>query len=206
MLETFTTDTEIIEIETRITRRKRIVDFSEITTRVEYDQFDSRAPWEDCDGWEHEVVWSPSTYDYEGLEHRQGYGWSDANRGRFLLSIDDDDIIKKWGFTRLNGESKQVWRERVARVKAGAIEQLKKWYTNGWQWYGGIAEYGDYEESCWGCESEEWAMEVAQECALEVAYRMEEDGYTITNKPVIHQQTPVERMRYNIKHNLNDYL
>jgi len=76
-----------------------------------------------------------------------------------------------------------VWRERVARVKRDAIDQLVKWYSDGWEWWLAVAEYQEYMHCLGGIDDADYAEEVALECAFEVAAEMESDGYIVTNKP-----------------------
>jgi hypothetical protein len=182
MRETILTDDEVIDVTTTVRRRPRRVDWSDIETTVEYDDCYSESPWESCDGYEHDVQWLRHPDDNEQCQ--RGYGWSSANRQAFVITIDDSIVINKWGHTRRPGESKQTWLERVAFYKAQTIDQLVKWYSDGWEWYVASASYGDYRESVGGIDSYSYAEQMAEdELRWEVAATLERAGFIIQNKP-----------------------
>lgn len=183
MRETILTDDEVIDVTTTVKRQPRRVDWNDIETSVEYDDCYTDAPWESCDGLEHDVQWLRYGADDWQREAR-GYGWSDANRQAFLITIDDSIVIDKWGHTRLAGESKQSWLERVAFYKAQTIDQLVKWYSHGWHWYVAQASYGDYRESVGGIDCEKYAQQMANdELRAEVATQLEQAGFIVENWP-----------------------
>jgi hypothetical protein len=87
------------------------------------------------------------------------------------------------------GCSKQVAREIEAQERRRTLEQLKRWYSEGWTYYGvvcdhPVAERHNVNESVWGIDDEEYAeKEVRHEIAGQVAHALERRGYTVTNKP-----------------------
>ena len=162
-----------------------IVDWDDIEGSIEPDDWND-APWDDCDGWDHETR-KLGYYDHDGIKESRGYARTQWNDPNVLIELDDDDIINTWGHTRRAGESKQVWLERVARIKRSALDQLVKWYECGWYVWVACADHGDYTDSL-GCIYDDdgcsdYLDECVIECRLEVAAQMENDGYIVENKP-----------------------
>lgn len=161
-----------------------IVDWEDIEGCVEPDDWDGRAPWDDCEGWEHDTR-ELGYYDDDGLTDSRGYAriYNDPN---VLIEIDDDDIINRWGCTRRNGEAKQVWLERVAQDQTESMDQLVKWYEDGWcSWYA-EAKYDDYHDGLGGIYADvgdDYLDECVLECRYNVAAEMEDAGYIVNNKP-----------------------
>ena len=184
MLELLVRDDKIVRVETTV--HDRVVDFEDIAGRAAPDEWSHEAPWEDCEGWEHETR-KLGYWDHDGLEESRGYartGWNDPN---VLVELDDDTIVDKWGHTRRDGESKQVWLERVARIKRSALDQLVKWHSDGWYVWCACADYGDYSESVGGMYDDDGCSDYVEETVLEmrmeIAAQMESDGYTVENQP-----------------------
>jgi len=186
-----------------------IVDWDEIEGKLEYDDGFCDAPWNDCEGWEHESR-ELGYWDHDDVTESRGYARCDRNPN-VLIEIDDDVIINQWGHTRLNGESKQVHLERVARVKRSALDQLVKWYEDGWSYHFACAEYGDYQDSCGGIlsddsmASDKYCDDIVEECRHEVASQLENDGYIVENRPARESWTynPVNSFKEKIKRNLD---
>ena len=196
-------------IKTVVTEEPLCIDFDDIAGYAEPDDCSGvGAPWEDCDGWEHETR-KLGYWDHEDVSDSRGY----ARCGRYdnkLIEIDDDVIIGKWGHTCRNGESKQVWLERVARIKRDALDQLVKWYEDGWYVYAAVAEYGDYTDSLCGIYDDDgysdYMEDTIMECRREVAARMEDDGFIVENQPDRPKPySRVKRFRDQIQHNLNPW-
>lgn len=117
-----------------------------------------------------------------------------SGHDRYLIRVTDDHL-EKWGWGpypseyMAAGTPKQVYLEERAEVRRRAIEQLVKWYDDGWQWYGVACEFLDYESSIWGILTEDdspsdpYLDEVKVEMALEVAGQLEDAGFTVINQP-----------------------
>jgi len=200
---------KIVTVTTTVRTENRVVDFSEIKTSVSVDDWMTEAPWEHCDGWEHEAEQHGSKSDFAlydtiggNISELQGFGYSVNNREYFLITIDDDTVANRWGCNGYPGASKQVVRESIAEAKRAAIKQLVEWYENGWEWYNADAEYGEFQDSLGGIDSYDYAQECADECARNVAHEMEQAGYVVENIPPAKQYSRVEMMRDQIHRNL----
>jgi hypothetical protein len=161
-----------------------IVDYDDIlaATEVVPDEIGHDAPWECCDGWEHTVE-RINRYDIvpETLDEARGYCWHDGERVRIVLASDDGGVFD---WHRGRGASRQVAAERVADQRRRQLDQLVKWYTDGWEWWGVTCEYADEGASVWGIDDADYADEyVRDEIASEVARQLEDKGYTVTGKP-----------------------
>jgi len=86
------------------TEEDRVIDFEDITGRTEPDDCYNEAPWDNCDGWDHETR-ELGYYDDDGLRESRGYARTNWNSPNVLIELDDADIIDKWGHTRRDGES-----------------------------------------------------------------------------------------------------
>lgn len=198
-------DETIITTVTTVTETDRIVDYDDIlaSVSVEYDEWFHDAPWDCCDGLEHE-------YERIGYNHHddwsrsRGCGWSDANRERFVITISDDQI-KAWGnydYYRAHGCSKQVARELTAQVKRNTLDQLVKWYSNGWEWYTVHGDYLGYAASVGGVDSYEYAETLRYEIADEIGDSMLEDDYVIHNRHNPHEHNKLQYAKDRYKRNL----
>ncbi len=199
-------DDKILRVVT--TETERVIDFDDIVGRGEQDDCHSGAPWEECDGYEHE---------FHTIGWRDNDGWEDS-RGRVnrpprdggsgYITIDDETVIG-WGCTGPSGCSKQVRAETIALAKRKALDQLVEWYTNGWYESCAIAEYGDYVDSVGGIWDEPWGdytEELVLECRNNVADQLEDDGYIVENRPDPPKPyNQVDAMRERIRRNLNPY-
>lgn len=161
------------------------VDFEDIVGRIEPDDWYNEAPWESCDGWEHE--WHGTNhYDHPGAYGSYKYVNRSARYGGCgFIEVDDETVIG-WGCTGPTGCSKQVRFESIQRAKRKATEQLVDWYMNGWEVSYVHAEYDEYFASFGGIWDSPWGNyteECLMGCRIEVAEQMESDGYRILNKP-----------------------
>src|SRR5579872_6944668 len=115
----------IVTVETR----PAVIDFEEIreAVKVEPDDGMSEAPWENCDGFQHELRLPriDCETDSDACIHHDG-------RYRIFDVPYDTDLFNWY---RKNGASRQVAREAVARSRQQTIEQLKTWYERGWEWW-----------------------------------------------------------------------
>jgi hypothetical protein len=195
-----------VMIATVTTEESAIVDYDDIETRGESDEDAGYAPWEECDGYEHEFEKS-RYYSHEGQEDSAGWvSRSERNGGSGCIVIDDETVVK-WGCTGPTGCSKQVRAETIARAKAKTIDLLVKWYSDGWYVSLASAHYGDYSEYTGGIWDEPWGdytEECAEECRAEVADQLENDGYEVINRPEpVKPYNRVDAFRDRIRRNLD---
>ncbi len=202
MDKTILTSDKIIRVTTKVTEEDRVVDFDDIETEVSYDEIVHEAPWERCDGWEHEFIefgYNP----HEGYDNAQGTVHRSEYSDNGFIDVDSGVVENMWGCVGYVGCSKQVRAESIARAKRKATIQLVDWYENGWENYCARAEYGDYQDSCCGIDCVDYAETVAQECRHNVAYEMEEAGYIIINQPEVKPYCRVSALRDKIRRQLD---
>jgi hypothetical protein len=185
-VESFTqcehTEDEVITTTTKKERRPRRIDFSEIleASQVVVDEDHQETPWDSCVGYDHDTT-------RRGLdshdEDRRGFCYAD--RGAVLITLDTDREDREYHQRlRREGCSRQVAAELVAMDRRARLDQLVKWYSHGWEWWGVRCDFAGESGSLWGIDSCEYAREeVRQEIALEVAAMLEDRGYLIENKP-----------------------
>jgi len=186
-----------------------IVDWDDIEGSIEPDDWND-APWDDCDGWDHETR-KLGYYDHDGIKESRGYARTQWNDPNVLIELDDDDIINTWGHTRRAGESKQVWLERVARIKRSALDQLVKWYEDGWSYNYVRAEFGDYSDGCGGilCDDTTDGIKYLDTMVLEsrheVASQLEDNGYIVEGRPtgIRWSYNKIDHHRDRIRRNLD---
>lgn len=176
---------KMILVETTITTYDAVVDFQDILDAVEIEPDDFRdAPWENCDGYDHELVRYPDDEDYPEWQRRRGYTWLDGDRRHGLIVLkeecrDVEEIARGWGCSR------QVARELAAMDRRRTANTLKDWYANGWEWWYASCEYYEAEASCGGIDSYDYADgEMREELAEEVAHILEKRGFEVVNKPI----------------------
>ena len=179
-----------------VTTRPAVIDFADIleAVTVEPDEFTGEAPWEHCDGYDHELrpIRTSEEGDSEASFHHDGR--------RQIVIVDTDHGI--YDYLRANGASKQVAREAVARDRQRTIEQLINWYQNGWEWFYVNCEYLDASDGVGGVDDYDYASgDCAEECALNVAAELEDQGYTVTGKPD-RRAGYLESRRYHLRQNL----
>lgn len=198
-------DEKITTTSITVTETDRIVQFDDIleSVTVEFDEWFSEAPWEWSDGWEHDYE-SVGYNHHDGVEESRGCGYSDANRERFLITVSDEQI-KEWGnydYYHNSGCSKQVAAELVAQVKRDALDQLVKWYSNGWEWYLTGGEYKGYTAGVGGIDCPDHAEEMRYEIAGEIATNMEADGYIVEGQHNPHEYDKLDATKDRFKRNL----
>lgn len=165
------------------------IDFDDITTGAEIDDYHGGTPWDDCDGFEHEFV-PTSYYDHDDRTDANNYvNRRDRDGGSGYIEISDEQVVK-WGCTGPSGCSKQVRAEAIAAAKRKTVDLLVNWYENGWTWYTAYAKFEDEAlgieeaEYCGGIEDEDYAEEMARdELRGQLVYAMEKAGYTVINVP-----------------------
>ncbi len=235
-----------------------IIDFNDIlaSCTVEPDD-DTPAPWEDCDGWEHETYplskieddpgWGheekrtrtvtritavepafcpgePATPEndcgqivpveetyYEWIPHYNKDHVARVGGRRLLIVVPWETAVEWQGKEPARGGSRQRFREHVAEHRKKAIEQLIRWYEDGWQYWWVSCNFMDYQASVGGGmvdddeENDPYILEVKEDIAEEVAGQMEKDGYTVINRPENDYNSRAakqKRLRWKIAYNL----
>ena len=143
-----------------------------------------RAPWEDCDGWDHHLE---TTGEFRGDDldrFRDAQGVFRHGSEGLVRIVFDYDLSANYDYHHTRGASKQVARQLVAAEKRRSIEQLRKWYVHGWQWFGAVCKWGEYDEALWGIDDEKYAWQVLEEEMMPgLVAHVESLGYLITGKP-----------------------
>jgi hypothetical protein len=150
---------------------------------VEYDDHAS-APWEDCDGYEHEAIWRHQSNfpEYYNRDHIACNG-----RDSCLIRVELSQVREWMGeYSPFSGEHIQHYHERIAAERQWTIKLLVEWYQ-GWIAYGVICEYADEDASLWGIyadfEEDEHVQSCRKEIAEELAYALQKKGWTVTGLP-----------------------
>jgi len=162
------------------------VDFDDILWAVKVtpdESMSGEAPWECCDGFTHTVE-RLSRFD-EGrdtADQRRGYCYSDSHRERIIITAQWDADLYRW--YRDNGASRQVAREMVALSLRKRLDQLVKWYTNGWEWWHCGGEHKGCSDGVGGIDDYRYAHdELRRECAENIAHQLEQAGYIVAGRP-----------------------
>lgn len=176
--------------------RPAVIDYADIREAVQVtpDEGMSDTPWENCDGYDHELRLPKNDCetDSEACIHHEG-------KYR-IFSVPFDANLFNW--FRQKGASRQVAREAVARSRQQTIEQLKKWYRDGWEWWAVSCDHLDESASVCGVDDYDYAVgDCADEIASEVAHNLEKKGYTVTNQPD-RNAGYLENRRGCLRHNL----
>lgn len=162
------------------------VDFDDILAAVEISPDDSMSgetPWNWCDGFAHTVE-RLSRFDEERdtADQRRGYCYSDSHRERIIITAQWDADLYRWYHD--NGASRQVAGEMVALSLRKRLDQLVKWYTNGWEWWHCGGEYKGCSDGVGGIDDYRYAHdEVRRECAENIAHQLEQAGYIVAGRP-----------------------
>lgn len=160
------------------------VDFADILKAVKADtDYGMPAPWEDCDGFEHTLTPADRFDERADYERMQGYCYTDRRRKVITLPPGEDYGV--YDYHRARGASKQVARELSAQARARTIDQLKRWYQNGWQVWFVSCNYLGAQDSLGGVydDSGDYLEEVKQEVAENVAAELEKDGFEVFGQP-----------------------
>lgn len=187
---------------TTTTSRPCFVDWVDIWESCEVERDDDMlAPWDEHDGWEHErdhiTDWCRrqnigygKTTSYNFGQCR-GYAFADGET--FRVHIDDSRFASenRAAFChnmQINGASKQVAAEMTALWERGYIDQLVKWYNDGYEWWWVRCSYGiggdEYEASLGGIDNYDHAdTTVREELAHEIVHQLEQDGYVVVKIP-----------------------
>ena len=203
-----------------------IIDYEEIHkhTKVVDDDDNGEAPWEDCDGYEHEATNMRRVEESSGWWHfdERTKAWVKhwnphhvayvGSHDRRLIQI-SKETAAKWGvaaYAHASGASKQVAAELAAENRRDTIGQLLKWYNEGWRYYGVVCkhplcEHHGISESVWRVDDEDYAdRAVRHEIASQAVYELEKLGYTVINKPSKERtrEQKQESLRWKIARNL----
>ena len=168
------------------------------------------ATWEDCDGYEHELL---HHRDFNGPEDAfplaRGYS---MGIGKIVTVTDKsfcgDSFKDRYERLRKQGASKQVAREVIASQDREYIDYIVEEYNRGhpdtW-WVRIEIEINDetYENSLGGIYGEDYARgECLDDVADEVAHMMEKDGWEIVGRPDRKASYRASRL-YHMKQKLN---
>jgi hypothetical protein len=193
---------KIVVTETTVTETERYVDWDDIKGEVEPDDWSGETPWENCDGWDHEVE-KTSHWDHEDRTESHTYYSSGRYSEKGFIIVAGHNH-----YAGPTGCSKQVRFETIARSKRKATEQLVNWYENGWHVNCAIAKYEDYVNSVGGIYDDAWgdhSRECVEECRHEVAAELEKDGYIIEGRPEQKQYSRIDAFKDRIRRNLNEW-
>ena len=103
-----------------------VIDWQEILDCITIEPDDCHeSPWENCDGYEHEIEDSNrSIHGHMAVFHN----------GRWkTINLEYDTDLYNW--YRERGASKQVAEQLTRQSMRKRTEQLVSWYSNGWQWW-----------------------------------------------------------------------
>jgi len=166
------------------------IDFEEIldATEVVYDEHACEAPWDNCDGFEHKAIPERRMPDEADTRAMRGSVYSDGLRERVVIQLPEGEDYGIYTYMRERGATPQVAAEAVAAERRRTLDQLCRWYADGWQWFGARCTFtvlgNEYSDSVWEIDDPDYAeREVKREIALEVAAQLEAAGYTVTGKP-----------------------
>jgi len=185
-----------------------VVDFQDIldAVKVVYDENSCDAPWDNCDGFEHTCT-PAHRFDFDPSDMR-GYCYCEGHREHVVIQLPEGEDYGLYGWHRERGASRQVAREAVAAERQRTLDQLVKWYSHGWQWYGVQCNFEvlgeEFHDSLWGIDDEDYAeREVKPEIADNVADQLEKAGFTVTNRPERGPYPSREGQQARFRYNLN---
>jgi hypothetical protein len=165
-----------------------VVDFEDILalTTVEYDD-DTEAPWESCDGYEHEVVWRRQGDKPDDFWNRSAGAFHNRSESGVIIVTRETAIEWQGPYSKNSGMSRQVYEERIAECRRQGIKTLVEWYRDGWHAFGAVCEFLGENESVWGIyaddEDDEHVQEMRVEIAEQVAHALKKKGFEIVNEP-----------------------
>lgn len=192
-----------------------VVDYADLVAATEIvDDNDCDPPWENCDGWKHDVTTHPRCHARwvdlppRCLYEQQGYVSCSRSWGGSPILIVPDREDTNWDsyeYCRKHyGYSKQVAREHEAERRRRTLKQLVDWYSNGWEYYGVSCQYtakatfgDDFEvnESLCGIDDLKYAQEeVVPDIVGQAVWSLEKAGFVVENQP---EEKPRPRRRQN---------
>ena len=182
-----------------------IVNFDDIlgATKVVYDTYSNEAPWDSCDGFEHTCT-PARRFNFDPSDMR---GYCDGGREQIVIQLPKGEDWGTYAHFREHGASRQVAAEMVALNRRRTLDQLVKWYSDGWQWYGVKCDFEilgeEFNDSIWGIDDADYATyEIRPEIADNIAAELEEAGFTVTGRPArIYptRQSKQARIYYNLQ-------
>ena len=169
-----------VQVETLDSR----IDFADILQAVKVKPDDyCDAPWENCDGYTH-TLRPADQFDYPSRpDEMQGYCYHDSRRKVIELPKGEDYGL--FAYHRARGASRQVAAELVSQERARTIDQLRRWYENGWQCWQVSCDYLGAYDSLSGVYDDEgdYVEDVKREVAANVAAELETQGFEVFGKP-----------------------
>jgi hypothetical protein len=190
----------LISVTTEIETESAVIDYADIlaATTVESDDDNGETPWDDCDDWEHTIDKLDSSRHTDSRPRNVCY--SDGYRRYIRINVDAEKMgLTGWKHFHAQGASKGVAHQLAAMEIRRAIDQLVKWYTDGWQYYGVVCKFKDVHESVWRIDDYDYAHdEVRHEIAYQAATELERQGYEVVNRPdakLDHRKTKRERLK-----------
>lgn len=201
---------------TSLSRTPAVIPIDWIAAQHEINlDLDFCSPWDDQDGWEHdyERIRQPFPGTDDDMRSMRGFVSGGSNRNDMCVTLNYDSFAgeskkERFDYFRLNGASKQVARELVARQNQKYIDQIVEWRVDGYQCYVvavSVTLAGKtYDESLCGVDDEDYAKkEVTLELAYQIAHQLIDDGFTITgmqdrsgNYVEARRRSTIERMRH----------
>ncbi len=172
---------------------------------IEHDDWNGEAPWEASDGWEHEAR-EVGYNDHEGLIDSRGYARRGRHNPNVLIEIDDDVIVNEWGCNGYPGASKQVRAELIAQAKRDALDQLVKWYENGWEYYFVSGQFNGCTDGVGGIDCYEDAEEMRNDVCDEICKQLESEGYTVIDRPAPNNRSSAQMWHDHYKCRMDHYV
>lgn len=186
-------DDSIIRTSVQVETLPAVVDYDDILDACEIvpDDDSREAPWESCDGYEHDFETLDNRHDARGAIYSEDI--------RIVLNPDP----ATYRYFRSIGMSKQTAAEMTALQNRRTLDQLVSWHSSGWEWYGVTCEFMGHHDSLWGIDSYDYAHDgVRHDIAAEIAAKLETEGFTVTNRPdprKANRDAKLHRLRRNLK-------
>lgn len=182
-METITKRVGPVVVRVQVETLESRIDFADIlkACKVKPDDY-GEAPWEDCDGYTHTL--RPADLSRGEAEYaRRGIIYHD--RRRKVIELPKGEDYGLFDYHRARGASRQVAAELVAQERARTIDQLRRWYENGWQCWQVSCDYLGAYDSLSGVYDDEgdYVEDVKREVAANVAAELETQGFEVFNRP-----------------------
>jgi hypothetical protein len=167
-----------------------VVSWSDIleATKIVDDE-DMGAPWEEHDGWEHNLV------EIEHDDERKAVGVVFTERKAKRVVLDKPESWGNFAYFRALGASKQVAAELTAKIHHDAKETIARWHNYGCHWFGVWCrmEIGQVQvnESLWGIQTENDSADdpylqiVREDIARQAVDELERQGLFVIGVPEV---------------------